>query len=1188
MSNFFTTMAVGKPSCNQCGLYKEAKSPKIPMMGTGKKGIFVLSGEPSYAEDAAGEPLAGNSGRLFASMLASNGVELDKDCYRMNALRCYSDSADSLKCVGHCVASIRKSVTDAKPKKILLLGTVAIASYYHAMGEVTKSLPANRGLSFWDASNNCWVFPLTSPGVYADTKDQCLIACAKRDLEQALAHTEEAPVVPKPEVRKLITVDAVESYLQWLLQEKPLFAFDYEATGLKPQLKGHKAVSVGICTHRGAVAFPLMHRHWDRADQKTVVKLWRKVLADRKIKKVVQAMNMESVWSKVMFGETNGIIWDTQLTSHIMDGREGGYYGLKFQSFLRWGVRDYSTALDSYIRAAPGSKFNRMEYAPVDALLQYNGLDALYTYHIYLAQQLELVGNEGLANKFFHRGLILCGEMHMNGMCMNVEYYKEQGKKLEAEIAEGTLEIETSGEAMQFAKQFKRRFEASKPDDVIDLFFKVLGFTSTKKTAKAGKEAVDVEVLNSIDHPLAKKILAVRKLTKLKSTYIDGYLREEAQGKIYSVFQLHRVISFRSSSAMPNYQNQPKRDKVAKKIARSGLIPSPGCVIAEADFSGAEVVMSACVVGSTLIETIEGKMTIADVAARCTTTPTYVYGYDLDLKRIKIARVTEGGLTRAKARVYKVTLDNGEHIVATKDHEFLSRYGKYVPVGALKPGMSLMPFYKKLTKNGYVSVNLNNRKSMGEHTLIGRDVLGLDVGLTYDSPVMHHRDEVRDNNALSNLEYMPRAVHTSLHHKGTRRGPLSAERRAHIGNVHRGVPAPQKGRPQTEEHKKALSLRMLGHIFTAEQKDTFSIKKKAYWKNKQNVTCLVCGKEFRSITNTHLLNSHNLSLAEYKAEFNHKVVSVEFHGYEDVYNINVDGIHNYAVGAGVVIKNCYHRDPNFIKYLVDSSTDMHRDCAKDLWLLKDLWSVMDAGTAKEIRQNTKGDWTFAEFYGSYWKQCAEAMWKKRSMKILPDGTTLEKHLRNMGVLGEKAFFNHVQAFEKKFWEEMFPAYAEWKKQVVRDYLRDGYVETFLGFRFKGYMNAREACNYPVQGTSFHLLLYVGYELMRAMQKLGMKTKLIGQIHDSLIADIPIEELAQYTALLNKIMGTLQDVFPWMVVPMKIEMECSYPREEGGSFAELEEINIDETIKVTDYCDVVFAKTKDAAGEYIKNSTRVTH
>jgi hypothetical protein len=57
--------------------------------------------------------------------------------------------------------------------------------------------------------------------------------------------------------------------------------------------------------------------------------------------------------------------------------------------------------------------------------------------------------------------------------------------------------------------------------------------------------------------------------------------------------------------------------------------------------------------------------------------------------------ITWAGVTRKDTDVMKITLDNGEEIIATPDHKFLHREGYKLECKDLKEGMSLMPFYRK-------------------------------------------------------------------------------------------------------------------------------------------------------------------------------------------------------------------------------------------------------------------------------------------------------------------------------------------------------------------------------------------------------------------------------------------------------------------------------------------------------------
>ena len=72
---------------------------------------------------------------------------------------------------------------------------------------------------------------------------------------------------------------------------------------------------------------------------------------------------------------------------------------------------------------------------------------------------------------------------------------------------------------------------------------------------------------------------------------------------------------------------------------------------------------------------------------------TYTVGPD---GRISMAPIRLPRLTKRKAEVVKVTLDNGEEVVCTPDHRFMLREGVvYREARNLQPGDSLMPFYAR-------------------------------------------------------------------------------------------------------------------------------------------------------------------------------------------------------------------------------------------------------------------------------------------------------------------------------------------------------------------------------------------------------------------------------------------------------------------------------------------------------------
>jgi uracil-DNA glycosylase family 4 len=279
-------------------------------------------------------------------------------------------------------------------------------------------------------------------------------------------------------------------------------------------------------------------------------------------------------------------------------------------------------------------------------------------------------------------------------------------------------------------------------------------------------------------------------------------------------------------------------------------------------------------------------------------------------------------------------------------------------------------------------------------------------------------------------------------------------------------------------------------------------------------------------------------------------------------------------GAEVSTSATYHKDQNFIAYLLDKSTDMHRDNATDLLLLphetleRTDYNKEQKKRIKLIRFYAKNLWTFAQFYGDWYGSCAPNFWEivVEGGLLLPDGTSCKDWLASQGIyeLGEfengrptpGSFLEHCQKVEDKMWNQRFPEYTQWKKDVVDFYQKYGYIENHFGFKFTGYMSRNQCTNFPVQSASFHLLLNTLIEVQRMIKRLKLKTKVCGQIHDSIIASVPKNEIQIYHSEVHKITKNLQNKFKWLIVPIEIEVEISKLREEGGSMAEMQEVDPD--------------------------------
>ncbi|MBP3672334.1 MAG: DNA polymerase I [Oscillospiraceae bacterium] len=122
-----------------------------------------------------------------------------------------------------------------------------------------------------------------------------------------------------------------------------------------------------------------------------------------------------------------------------------------------------------------------------------------------------------------------------------------------------------------------------------ELLFDKLGLPPVKKTKTGYSTNADVLEKLKSKHPIIPAIMDYRMLTKLKSTYADGLLKEIGpDGRIHTTFQNLVTATGRLSSTEPNLQNIPVRTDLGAEI-RKMFIPKPGCVLVDADYSQIEL-----------------------------------------------------------------------------------------------------------------------------------------------------------------------------------------------------------------------------------------------------------------------------------------------------------------------------------------------------------------------------------------------------------------------------------------------------------------------------------------------------------------------------------------------------------------------------------------------------------------------
>lgn len=149
-----------------------------------------------------------------------------------------------------------------------------------------------------------------------------------------------------------------------------------------------------------------------------------------------------------------------------------------------------------------------------------------------------------------------------------------------------------------------------------ELLFEKLGLPPMKKTKNGYSTNADVLEKLKSKHPIIPAIMDYRMLTKLKSTYADGLMKQIGpDGRIHTTFQNLVTATGRLSSTEPNLQNIPVRTDMGAEI-RKMFIPRPGFVFVDADYSQIELRVLAHIAGDhTMRNAFAGNQDIHAVTA---------------------------------------------------------------------------------------------------------------------------------------------------------------------------------------------------------------------------------------------------------------------------------------------------------------------------------------------------------------------------------------------------------------------------------------------------------------------------------------------------------------------------------------------------------------------------------------------
>lgn len=312
---------------------------------------------------------------------------------------------------------------------------------------------------------------------------------------------------------------------------------------------------------------------------------------------MTQVLNATQAW---LSGEAPKVMHDAKTKLHALKSRSITVGGIVDDTMLMHYVlashlsHDLSILAPKYLaRALPplkeqvDAKTYKLGLGHLDATLvrQYLADEAavIRALHAIFSRDLKRQDSLGALYETLERPLMrVLFEMEEAGVVVNTKKLHDESVRL----AKSLTDLEAKAHALA-----GQAFNLASPKQLGSILFESLQLPVIKKTS-TGAPSTDEEVLSqlALDYPLPKIVLEWRRLSKLKTTYLDKLpkLVHSMDGRIHTTFGQATAVTGRLTSLEPNLQNIPTRSAEGQEIRRA-FEAQPGWVLVDADYSQVEL-----------------------------------------------------------------------------------------------------------------------------------------------------------------------------------------------------------------------------------------------------------------------------------------------------------------------------------------------------------------------------------------------------------------------------------------------------------------------------------------------------------------------------------------------------------------------------------------------------------------------
>ncbi len=376
--------------------------------------------------------------------------------------------------------------------------------------------------------------------------------------------------------------DSLNALLQkW--KSVPEFVFDLETDSL--DVFSAKIAGIAVSFKENEAYYIAINHPDSNLDEKSVLQQIKPIFENEKIKKIGQNIKFDAMIIREHGIEITNLFFDTMIASFLINSTSSQH---NLNSLAQEYLNHKMISIEEVIGSGKNQK--KMTELPVNEVFHYACEDADITWQLMEVLKPKLTDLE-LDDLFYKIEMPLVSVlmiMEKNGVTLDLKLLENLSKHLENEISLLEKKIyELAGE----------QFNINSPQQLgIVLFDKLeihkeIDMRKPKRT-KTGQYSTSEQILERYHrHDLPRNILDFRKLSKLKSTYVDAIpnLINPATGQVHTSYLQTVAATGRLSSVNPNLQNIPIRTEIGRQMRKAFIPTKDKNVILSADYSQIEL-----------------------------------------------------------------------------------------------------------------------------------------------------------------------------------------------------------------------------------------------------------------------------------------------------------------------------------------------------------------------------------------------------------------------------------------------------------------------------------------------------------------------------------------------------------------------------------------------------------------------